>query len=257
MPLIDERGRLLGKVNLIDAVIGLFVLVMIPLAYGAYLLFRVPVPTIASIEPQLIAENTPATVKIVGQDFRPFLRARFGSFESAGFLIQSPTLAEIKVPPSLPAGTYDLTVSDEGRELVRIPAAVTVVAARVFTPPSIALEVSGAFIGLSGDDVSLVQAGTKLDGATEVITVGVPEPLVQRVRVGSNRIVMVPMQGQVQVPAVLRLRCQLTDETCKVGTTVLEVDRTLSFPVAGNQSQRAQPPPPELRFLVTEVRTAP
>jgi hypothetical protein len=257
MPLIDGRGRLFGKVNLIDAVIGLFVLVMIPLGYGAYLLFRVPVPTIVSIEPKQIAENTAATLKIVGQDLRPFLRARFGPFESAGFLIQSPTLAEIKVPPTLAAGTYDLTVYDEGRELVRIPGAVAVVPAGSLAL-SIALEVSGTFVGLSNDDVSLVRIGMKFAEETEVVSVGAPETLIRRVRVASNRIVMVPMDGHLQVPAVLRIRCQLTDETCKLGATVLELNKTISLSAPSNETQRrSEPLPAELWFFVTEVRTAP
>ena len=44
MALIDEQGRLFGKVNLIDALVALVALLLIPLAYGAFLLFRAPVP---------------------------------------------------------------------------------------------------------------------------------------------------------------------------------------------------------------------
>ena len=262
MPLIDDRGRLLGKVNLIDAVIGLLVLVLIPLGYGAYLLFRVPVPTITSIEPQEIVEKSAATLTVVGQDLRPFLRARFGPFESAGFLIQSPTLAEIKVPPTLAPGTYDLTVYDEGRELVRKAEAVTVVPETAVTAsaslPLIALQVTGAFIGISEADVDLVRAGTRIGGIAEVVQVGEPEPQVHPVRVARNEVVMVPLAGQVQVPAILRLRCHLTDETCRVGDAVVELDKTISIPAPGNGAQRSsESAPAEVRFLVKEVRTAP
>ena len=128
MPLIDERGRLWGKVNLIDGLVALFVLILIPLAYGAFLLFRAPLPKIVSIEPAQVVARQPVTLQLTGQDLRPFLRARFGEFESPGFLVQSPTLAEIKLP-ALPPGTYDLILFDEAQELVRKPAALTVAAA--------------------------------------------------------------------------------------------------------------------------------
>lgn len=129
MPLIDDRARVLGKVNLIDAFVGLLFLGLIPLGYGALVLFRAPVPSIASIEPPRVTEGEAVTVTVVGHDLRPFLRARIGSVESGGFLVQSPMLAEVKVPPTLPVGTYDLVLFDETQELVRLVDALTIVGA--------------------------------------------------------------------------------------------------------------------------------
>ena len=40
MSVIDEQGRLFGRVNLIDAFVVLFVLGLIPMAYGTALLFQ-------------------------------------------------------------------------------------------------------------------------------------------------------------------------------------------------------------------------
>src|SRR5436305_658270 len=45
MAIVDERGRLGGKVNLIDAVVAFLILILIPVAFGAYLLFRTPAPS--------------------------------------------------------------------------------------------------------------------------------------------------------------------------------------------------------------------
>jgi hypothetical protein len=138
VPLIDERGRLFGKVNLIDGAVALLVLVLIPLAYGAFLLFRAPVPKIVSVEPAQVVQQRGASVQLTGQDLRPFLRARFNGFESPGFLVQSPTLAEIKLP-ALPPGTYDLILFDEAQELARKPGALTVLTTdAVPLPPSLA-----------------------------------------------------------------------------------------------------------------------
>ena len=126
MPVIDDRGRLFGKLNLIDVITVAVVLGLIPLAYGAFLLFRVPIPIITSIEPAQVTQGDSATLKLTGSGFRPFLVARFGVVESYGFLVQSPTIAEVKVP-DIPAGNYDFVLYDQARELVRMPGAITVV----------------------------------------------------------------------------------------------------------------------------------
>ena len=76
MAVIDDRGRLFGKVNFIDALVGVLVLGLIPLAYGAFLLFRVPAPKITSLSPTEVVENEtmdsflsrdlPTRVRVVG-----------------------------------------------------------------------------------------------------------------------------------------------------------------------------------------------
>ena len=38
MPLIDDSGRLFGKINLIDAAVGVVTLLLIPLGYSARVL---------------------------------------------------------------------------------------------------------------------------------------------------------------------------------------------------------------------------
>jgi hypothetical protein len=139
---IDERGRLFGKVNIIDAAVGLVVLLLIPLAYGTYRLFRVPTPTIAALE--LLASpgggttgGTPGEhiqipfgatkglhVRLTGEHLRPSLRAYVG-VQEASYLFESPTGAEIALP-NLAAGSYDVVLYDEVREIFRGRAALTV-----------------------------------------------------------------------------------------------------------------------------------
>lgn len=133
MPLIDERGRVFGRVNLIDGLVGFVVLLLIPLAYGAYVLFRLPDPTIISIEPAVVTEGDMPMVMLSGENLRPYLRASIGDTRSAGFLVQSPAMGAIKLP-ALVAGTYDVVLYDEVLEIARMPSALKVVkAARV--PP--------------------------------------------------------------------------------------------------------------------------
>ena len=134
MPVIDGRGRLFGKLNLIDAITVAVVLGLIPLAYGAFMLFRVPVPIITSIQPMQVTQGQLNTLLLRGEGFRPFLVARLGDVESYGFLVQSPTIAEVRMPETLPPGNYDLTLFDQVRELVRMPGAITVVPSSASVP---------------------------------------------------------------------------------------------------------------------------
>ena len=126
MPVIDDRGRLFGKLNLIDAIVMVVAMGLIPLSYGAFMLFREQPPIITSIQPMQVTQGQPKTLLLTGEGFRPFLVARLGDFESSGFLVESPTIAEVKVP-DIPAGNYDFVLYDQARELVRMPGAITVV----------------------------------------------------------------------------------------------------------------------------------
>ena len=134
MPVIDDRGRLFGKLNLIDAIVMVFALGLIPLFYGAFMLFREQPPIITSIQPMQVTQGQPNTLLLTGEGFRPFLVARLGDVESYGFLVESPTIAEVRMPETLPPGNYDLTLFDQVRELVRMPGAITVVPSSVSVP---------------------------------------------------------------------------------------------------------------------------
>ena len=126
MPVIDDRGRLFGKLNLIDAIVMVVAMGLIPLSYGAFMLFREQPPIITSIQPMQVTQGQPKTLLLTGEGFRPFLVARLGDFESSGFLVESPTPAEVRMPELLP-GSYDLALFDQVRELIRMPGAITVV----------------------------------------------------------------------------------------------------------------------------------
>ena len=126
MPVIDDRGRLFGKLNLIDAIVMVVAMGLIPLSYGAFMLFREQPPIITSIQPMQVTQGQPNTLLLTGEGFRPFLVARLGDFESSGFLAESPTTAEVRMPELLP-GSYDLALFDQVRELIRMPGAITVV----------------------------------------------------------------------------------------------------------------------------------
>ncbi len=131
MPILDDRGRLFGRVNLIDAALVLVLLVLIPLAYVSWFFLKTPQVVLETAAPAALRvgiDDQP--VKLTGQHLRPFLHAFVGGLK-AKYLFESPTNAELRIPV-LPVGTYDLILFDETQEVGHLPKALTVVAA---TPP--------------------------------------------------------------------------------------------------------------------------
>jgi hypothetical protein len=259
MGLIDDRARLFGKINLIDAIVLLLLVGLVPTAYAAYRLFRVPVPTIIAVEPRQVTEKQTTTLQLTGTDFRPYLRARFGTYESGGFLVQSPTQAEIKVPSALPVGTYDLTLYDEGRKLVSMPSALTVVgslvhSASVVQAVSVAVQVVGVFVGLSPADVRLIHPGATLGPNATIVATRQPEPGTVRLKV-SGTTMITPVARQSQVPAIVRLGCNVAGGQCLIGNIVLAQDAIVSLPVAARPGELSERVPSSVDFLVTEVRS--
>ena len=74
MPLIDERGRVFGRWNLIDALVVIGVILLLPVGYGAYRLFRTPTPDIATVEQSVedlrtsgVANGVPAVLIMINR----------------------------------------------------------------------------------------------------------------------------------------------------------------------------------------------
>jgi hypothetical protein len=142
MPLIDDRGRLFGRVNVIDAALVLLVVVMIPVGYAAYRLLRTPVPRLEAVTPQpLPYKKGEQRIRITGENFRPFLRVTVGPADAKAFLVEKRDAAEV-VFGELPPGTYDVTLFDYAEELTRLKNGLTIV-----PPPSLPVQIVGHVIG--------------------------------------------------------------------------------------------------------------
>ncbi len=135
MPLLDDRGRFFGKVNLIDAAVVAVVLGLIPLGYASWGLFKTPATKLISVSPaQLKPNDANQHLVLNGEGLRPYLRAFVGQGGPSRYLFETPTRSEI-VPPALPPGKYDVFLADETQEVTRVPNAFTVIAT---PPPTIA-----------------------------------------------------------------------------------------------------------------------
>lgn len=281
MPLIDDQGRVFGRVNLIDALAALFVLGLVPLVYGAFLLFKTPVPVIETLTPAEIVEKEAVSITVTGTGLRPFLHARIGSTEAAGFLVQTPTLAEIKVPASLAPGTYDVALFDEAQELTRKAGAITVVPPPVKPAPRVPrleVQVVGAFIGVKDEGRDLFKASMVFEPARsgtatptpaerplgEVLALREPERGTERLRVGDNLFIAAPAIQDWHVPAILRVSCAINGNECRIGDVPVAVRSVVTLPFNRTRTAADTPPagtpdvPPtvaeQARFQIAEVR---
>jgi hypothetical protein len=218
MTVIDDRGRLFGRVNLIDAVVGILLFALIPLAYGAFILFRVPKPTIDAITPAQVVEHGQGSVRLTGSNIRPFLLARIGPLDSSGFFVQSPSLAEIKLP-ELPPGTYDVALYDQGQELVRKPNALTVVPL-ASASGRMSQEVVGAFVDLDNGSAGTIhhnaryefgRAGDPASSSVEIVALQPYDAASQR------------------MPAIIRVDCAVRDLQCQVNGTPIARDAKIKI----------------------------
>lgn len=182
MPLIDDRGRLFGRMNLIDAALLVFVLALLPLGVFAFRVFRVSPPRIDTVQPASQPAGPARRLRVKGANFRPYLRVfvnRTGEpFSLTGrnpdvtegrFLIESPAEVEILLPPVAP-GSYDLHVFDETRQVLAHPAAFA-----IEPPMSVPLSVTVRFVVLP-DVAALVKPGDADLGDTAPSPPSPPSP---------------------------------------------------------------------------------
>ncbi|HMF98146.1 MAG TPA: hypothetical protein VKE96_27785 [Vicinamibacterales bacterium] len=209
MAVVDDRGRIAGRVNVIDALVAILLVLVIPMAYGAYLLFRTPQPKLTAVAPATLYEGPNQRVGIGGRNLRPFMRVSFNDVQGRTFMIASTTNAAIDLP-DLGPGSYDVVLYDQMEEVDRLKKALTILP--LAPAPTIDVEVSGAFLYLSEREPMKVGQKFPPDAQTpaaEVISVGAPVPAGLRIRAGELN-VPVKLPGQIELPATLHLRCYLT-----------------------------------------------
>ncbi len=237
MSLVDERGRLFGWLNVVDAAAMALLLLLVPLAYAAYLLFRTPEPVIHPVTPVNIVDGVePPEVVVTGANLPPYLRVQVGTIP-ATYLFESPNRAIVRLPRPQP-GTYDLVFLDESVELARQANAVTV--GPVAPATIMVVQLVGAFTGLTSQRANALQEtpnSTKDAPSDAAIILGLnaPEP---DVAVLKDDILPGVVAGRQRVPAVVRVRCAVNGGRLAVvgqSTTVVP-GAVLSLPVAVGRS---------------------
>jgi hypothetical protein len=239
---IDDRGRVFGRVNLVDALVLGFVLLLIPIAYGTWLLFRPKPVRITSVtrvtlskEEQRISNplRAAAKLKVKGAGFNPMLRAWIGPEPSLGFTFEDPGSADVIVPP-MPPGEYDVALYDGGQEVARAP--------KAYVNPGVAnhdqIKAVGRLVDLSRATADALQPDAAFPSAADarvrIAALGPIEPgrrplLVQP---GSERL-DVPRNGVFDRRAALVLACDPTEQpetVCMVGGAYPSLNSALHVP---------------------------
>lgn len=202
MALVDERGRLFGRFNVFDAIVAVLLLWLMPLAYGAYVLFRAPMPTLTAIVPSTIVHEAEMHVQVRGTNFAPYLRVSFGKHQGSTFRFNDPTDATVDFG-GLGPGTYDVILYDNAQERGRIPNGLTILPSAL---PEAKLVAVGAFGNLTEEEASTLKAGATITGIGVIEQVGALRPQLQRVFVRPNN-VEIPFPKAQMLPAVVRLSC--------------------------------------------------
>jgi hypothetical protein len=242
MAIVDDRGRVSGRFNAVDVFVFVLVVVMIPVAYAAYALFRTPPAKLRGIEPKQFTMGPNLRVRVNGTNLRPFMRVSFNTVQGRTFMIGSTETAEIDLP-DLEPGTYDVVLYDYAQEVDRLPKALTILPK--VAAPTVNLSVNGAFVGLNQTQIDAIRPGLKLTQSNRVVgtvlAVGGPSPGAIRMRTGDT-VIGVDIPGAFDLPAVLDLECFLEPTSdgsfrCTsygpAHTALVAVDSVLSVPVAG------------------------
>ncbi|HYE88723.1 MAG TPA: DUF4330 family protein, partial [Vicinamibacterales bacterium] len=202
MAVVDQQGRLFGRINLFDAIVAILVLWMVPIAYASYLLLRAPAPTLTSIEPSTIAYGPDMRVRVRGTHFAPYLRVSVGNKQGKTFKFNDTTDADVDLFDT-PPGTYDVILYDNSQERDRIPNGLTILPSSL---PEAKLVAIGTLGNLTDTEAASLKAGTQIPGTGVIEQVGKLQPQLQRVFVRPNN-VEIPIPDSRMLPVVVRLSC--------------------------------------------------
>lgn len=206
MAMVDTDGRLWGRINLLDAILLVLLVAILPLAYGAYVLFRTPAPVLTAVEPASLITGENLRVTVRGVNLRPFLRVSFGTIQGVNFLFDDSTRAQVELNPMSP-GVYDVVLYDYKQERSRLPNALTILPAPKPLPVSEVIVV-GRFVNLQPEQASQLKAGMSLPGGHQLREVGRPAPAAPKVYAGGSTIDL-PTPNVLQLPVIVKMGCDL------------------------------------------------
>lgn len=241
MTIVDDRGRLFGRINLVDAAVLIFVIILLPVAYGAFLLFRPAAPRIDSVaqvnvtkEEVRIANGAPlsAKLKVKGTGFTPLLRASIGGTPAMGFVFENPNSADVLVG-EMPMGKHDLILFDGVQEVARARDAVT-----IQDTIGTILRTVGWFTGLNTETAKTLQPGfaspKEARAAFDVVAIGPPRPAHSRLAFGATSVDLPIEGGYLERAAVLNIRCDSPGAACSIAGVPLGDRAPVSVVLAGS-----------------------
>lgn len=128
--LIDAKGRLFGRLNIIDGAVAVFAVLLLGFAYRLYRIATFPPPIIESVEPQTAVPGYQGVIRVTGKHFgdRVFIKvsrdALTGQFQPA-YRIDARTVQMQLLQPLLP-GVYTVIVVNGANKMVQVPMALRI-----------------------------------------------------------------------------------------------------------------------------------
>jgi hypothetical protein len=240
MSVIDRDGRLFGRFNLIDAAVAAFIVLLLPIGYATFLLFRPSRPVIDSVTPAEVTNEERrasgyglviAKLKVRGSGFNPLLRATIGSSPAMGFVFETPNSADVIVGV-VPPGKHDLVLLDGVQEVARARDAVEIHATE---GPSI--RAYGWLTSLTPAAAATLAPGYASDpnvpGAFRIVAIGPARPAKARVTIGT-RATDLPLPGQMERAVELVVRCDWPSaRTCTIGGESLRESPPIAMTLPG------------------------
>jgi hypothetical protein len=235
MAIVDDHGRLFGRLNLLDAVLLVLLVGLVPLGYAAYALFREQPPRLDSISPARSQPSSHLEVTVKGENLRPYMRISAGPHQAVDFVFRG--TGEVLVPFSnLPPGEYDIVLFDQAQERFRLPKALVIEPSTL--PPTEIVGV-GAFGNLDAAGAAKITAGLQLPGVGEVLAVGKPVPDLTKV-FSSTALVGVPIPNALRLPAIVKFRCYIRAQQgrphCTVGDATIAPTALMMLPTPLGQT---------------------
>ncbi len=241
--LVDRDGRVFGRVNLFDAILIAFVVLLVPLGYAAFLLFRTPSPRITSVEPAQLTyiEDRAAggtelagKLKVHGENLRPVLRAMIGNQQAVAYIFETPNSADVLFG-NMPQGSYDLILYDGVQEVAR--SANAVVIPEKVKPATARVRVVGNLIDLDETAARGLTVGAKYPPSgtpeSEIVALGDPIPDRREIRL-LDGLVEPLAQGRWQRAAAIVTECDVSAPLqCRIGNASLGGAEVL-LPVPGS-----------------------
>lgn len=265
MSVIDGHGKLFGRINLVDAIIIAFVVLLLPIGYATYLLFRPERPVIDSVtrvpltnEERRVSSGTPLTakLKVTGSGFNPLLRARIDDVDAVGLVFENPNSLDVIVGV-IPPGKHDLVLYDGVQEVARARGAVETLSEE---GPSI--RAYGWLTDLPPAVAESIKPGSgsppAVPGAFTVVAVGPIAPARARIALGGV-IADLPLPGRVERAAEILIKCDWpSEQTCTIGGLRLTQLPPITIILTGGMRFEVEElaPPQEPTPAVVRVRVA-
>jgi hypothetical protein len=212
-----------GRINIVDLAALIVLLAILPLAYGASLLFQPSRPRITEVgqvditnaERRIVAGGSllSAKLKVKGSGFNPMLRAYIGDSPALAFVYENPNSADVLAGPLAP-GAHDLILMDGVQEVARANGVV-----KIETPSNRLVRAAGWLTNMDRAVADALQVGTKFPPAPpthEIVALGPIQPARSRIRFGKAN-ADYPIANRVERQAVVLLRCDPTGEEFRTG----------------------------------------